>query len=70
MLANIRYRTLAEFGGLKEVNGKVRVPRHAAAMAVSLAESGTRHRMDEITKDRTTHLIRAPPLHQHYRGRW
>ena len=49
-----RYRTLAEFGGLKEVNGKVRVPRHAAAMAVSLAESGTRHRMDEITKDLAT----------------
>ncbi len=46
-----RYRTLAEFGGLKEVNGRVRVPRHAAAMAVSLAESGGRMELDDITKD-------------------
>jgi len=46
-----RYRTLAEFGGLKEVNGKVRVPRHAAAMAVSLAESGGQMELDDITKD-------------------
>jgi superfamily II DNA or RNA helicase len=46
-----RYRTLAEFGGIKEVNGKVRVPRHAAAMAVSLAESGARMELDEITLD-------------------
>jgi superfamily II DNA or RNA helicase len=46
-----RYRTLAEFGGLKEVNGRVRVPRHAAAMAVSLAESGGQMELDDITKD-------------------
>ncbi len=46
-----RYRTLAEFGGLKEVNGKVRVPRHAAAMAVSLAESGGVMELDDITQD-------------------
>ena len=49
-----RYRTLAEFGGLKEHNGKVRVPRHAAAMAVSLAESGASCELDEITKDLAT----------------
>jgi superfamily II DNA or RNA helicase len=49
-----RYRTLAEFGGLKEVGGKVRVPRHAAAMAVSLAESGGRMSLDDITKDLAT----------------
>jgi len=46
-----RYRTLSEFGGLKEVNGKVRVPRHAAAMAVSLAESGGKMELDAITLD-------------------
>ncbi|MFM2089697.1 MAG: hypothetical protein RLZZ127_186 [Planctomycetota bacterium] len=49
-----RYRTLSEFGGLKEVNGKVRVPRHAAAMAVALAESGGQMTLDEITKDLAT----------------
>ena len=49
-----RYRTLSEFGGLKEVGGKVRVPRHAAAMAVSLAESGGRMSLDDITKDLAT----------------
>lgn len=46
-----RYRTLAEFGGLKEAGGKVRVPRHAAAMAVSLAESGGSAVLDDVTKD-------------------
>jgi superfamily II DNA or RNA helicase len=46
-----RYRTLAEFGGLKEHNGKVRVPRHAAAMAVSLAESGGKMELDAQTLD-------------------
>ncbi len=46
-----RYRTLSEFGGLKEHNGKVRVPRHAAAMAVSLAESGGKMQLDEATLD-------------------
>ena len=46
-----RYRTLVEFGGLKETNGKVRVPRHAAAMAVGLAESGGQMSMDEGTRD-------------------
>jgi superfamily II DNA or RNA helicase len=46
-----RYRTLIEFGGLKEVNGKVRVPRHAAAMAVGLAESGGKMELDEATVD-------------------
>ena len=46
-----RYRTLIEFGGLKEVNGKVRVPRHAAAMAVGLAESGGEMELDEQTLD-------------------
>ena len=46
-----RYRTLAEFGGLKEHNGKVRVPRHAAAMAVSLAESGGGMELDDATLD-------------------
>ncbi len=46
-----RYRTLAEFGGLKEVGGKVRVPRHAAAMAVSLAESGQKMEIDAVTVD-------------------
>ena len=49
-----RYRTLSEFGGLKEVGGKVRVPRHAAAMAVALAESGGRMQLDDITKDLAT----------------
>jgi len=49
-----RYRTLAEFGGLKEHNGKVRIPRHAAAMAVALAESGARMELDDITKDLAT----------------
>ena len=49
-----RYRTLTEFGGLKEVGGKVRVPRHAAAMAVALAESGGRMTLDDITKDLAT----------------
>jgi superfamily II DNA or RNA helicase len=49
-----RYRTLSEFGGLKEINGKVQVPRHAAAMAVSLAESGGRMELDDITKDLAT----------------
>ncbi|MGH8446077.1 MAG: DEAD/DEAH box helicase, partial [Solimonas sp.] len=49
-----RYRTLTEFGGLKEVGGKVRVPRHAAAMAVALAESGARMSLDDITKDLAT----------------
>ena len=46
-----RYRTLVEFGGLKEVSGKVRVPRHAAAMAVGLAESGGTARLDAGTQD-------------------
>ncbi len=46
-----RYRTLIEFGGLKEVGGKVRVPRHAAAMAVGLAESGGRMELDEVVQD-------------------
>lgn len=46
-----RYRTLAEFGGLKEHNGKVRVPRHAAAMAVNLAESGAKMELDAATLD-------------------
>lgn len=46
-----RYRTLIEFGGLKEVSGKVRVPRHAAAMAVGLAESGGTMELDEQTID-------------------
>ncbi len=49
-----RYRTLTEFGGLKEHNGKVRVPRHAAAMAVSLAESGASMTLDDVTKDLAT----------------
>ncbi len=46
-----RYRTLVEFGGLKETAGKVRVPRHAAAMAVGLAESGGAMTMDAGTRD-------------------
>ena len=46
-----RYRTLSEFGGLKEHNGKVRVPRHAAAMAVSLAEAGGKMELDTDTLD-------------------
>jgi superfamily II DNA or RNA helicase len=46
-----RYRTLSEFGGLKEISGKVRVPRHAAAMAVALAESGGSAVLDDVTKD-------------------
>ena len=46
-----RYRTLVEFGGLKETGGKVKVPRHAAAMAVGLAESGGAMSMDEGTRD-------------------
>jgi superfamily II DNA or RNA helicase len=49
-----RYRTLTEFGGLKEVGGKVRVPRHAAAMAVALAESGASSQMDDATRDLAT----------------
>ncbi len=46
-----RYRTLAEFGGLKDAGGKVRVPRHAAAMAVALAESGSGAQLDSATQD-------------------
>lgn len=46
-----RYRTLVEFGGLKETGGKVKVPRHAAAMAVGLAESGGSMSMDAGTRD-------------------
>jgi len=49
-----RYRTLVEFGGLKETAGKVKVPRHAAAMAVGLAESGGDMRMDEGVRDLAT----------------
>ncbi|MFW5845114.1 MAG: DEAD/DEAH box helicase, partial [Planctomycetota bacterium] len=49
-----RYRTLVEFGGLKETGGKVKVPRHAAAMAVGLAESGGDMAMDEGVRDLAT----------------
>ncbi len=49
-----RYRTLVEFGGLKEASGKVRVPRHAAAMAVGLGESGADMHMDAGTRDLAT----------------
>lgn len=47
-----RYRALAEFGGIRDASGgTLRVPRHAAAMAVALAESGTVAELDEATKD-------------------
>jgi superfamily II DNA or RNA helicase len=49
-----RYRTLAEFGGIKEASGHVRVPRHAAAMAVALAESGVGAELDGQTRDLAT----------------
>ena len=47
-----RYRTLVEFGGVEKANvAKVKVKRHAAALAVGLAESGGSMELDEATVD-------------------
>ena len=46
-----RYRTLVEFGGVEKSSTRVKVRRHAAALAVGLAESGASMNMDEATKD-------------------
>ena len=46
-----RYRTLIEFGGVEKAGATVKVRRHAAALVVSLAESGGTMQMDEATRD-------------------
>ena len=47
-----RYRTLVEFGGVEKANTtKVKVKRHAAALAVGLAESGGSMELDAATVD-------------------
>ncbi|MDA3963198.1 MAG: DEAD/DEAH box helicase [Planctomycetota bacterium] len=46
-----RYRTLVEFGGVDKTTTKVKVRRHAAALAVGLAESGSTMKMDDATAD-------------------
>lgn len=46
-----RYRTLVEFGGVEKESASVKVRRHAAALAVGLAESGATMEMDEATMD-------------------
>ncbi|MFW5858382.1 MAG: DEAD/DEAH box helicase [Planctomycetota bacterium] len=46
-----RYRTLVEFGGIEKSGTRVKVRRHAAALAVGLAESGGTMEMDEATRD-------------------
>ena len=46
-----RYRTLVEFGGVEKSATRVKVRRHAAALAVGLAESGQTMDLDEATRD-------------------
>ena len=46
-----RYRTLVEFGGVEKASTKVKVKRHAAALAVGLAESGGTMELDAATVD-------------------
>ena len=46
-----RYRALVEFGGIEKSSSRVKVRRHAAALAVGLAESGVSMVMDDATKD-------------------
>lgn len=46
-----RYRTLVEFGGVEKSGARVKVRRHAAALAVGLAEAGGTMRLDDATED-------------------